>query len=52
MAKLSLRDLFFIVTFSAILVAWWLDHQRQEIEIERQPKEIERLKKRLAWVSV
>jgi hypothetical protein len=28
MPKLTLRDLFALVTITAIIVAWWLDHRR------------------------
>jgi hypothetical protein len=36
MAKMTLRDLFAIVTIAAILVAWWVDHRRMVEELERQ----------------
>ena len=28
MPKLSLRDLFAVLTLAAVLVAWWVDHRR------------------------
>jgi hypothetical protein len=34
MPKLTLRDLFAVVTLAAVLVAWWLDHRRLSREID------------------
>jgi hypothetical protein len=29
MPKLTLRDLFAVMTLAAVLLAWWMDHRRQ-----------------------
>ena len=49
MPKLTLRDLFAVVTIAAILVAWWLDHARFSKEIESlrrgwEPLEVKNLR--------
>ncbi|MFN0018819.1 MAG: hypothetical protein ACKVP0_11215 [Pirellulaceae bacterium] len=33
--KFSIRDLIFVTVIVAILAAWWVDHRRQAVEIER-----------------
>jgi hypothetical protein len=35
MPKLTLRDLFAIVTLAAVLMAWWVDRSRLVEELER-----------------
>jgi hypothetical protein len=39
MAKLTLRDLFAVVTVVAVALGWWLDHRRQaalHTELQRE----------------
>jgi hypothetical protein len=39
MPKLTLRDLFAVVTIAAVLVAWWVDHRRLTMEAILQSEE-------------
>lgn len=39
LSKLSLRDLFAVVTLAAVLVAWWLDHQRLTRQLQSRQYE-------------
>ncbi len=32
MPKLTLRDLFWLLTLAAVLMAWWVDHRRLKEE--------------------
>jgi hypothetical protein len=40
MPKLTLRDLFAVLTIVAILVAWWLDHSRLQRRLQAQSYQI------------
>jgi hypothetical protein len=45
MPKLSLRDLFALVTIAAILTAWYVDHRRQamtQAELRQKNSELEK----------
>lgn len=46
--QLSLRDLFWIVLVSALVVGWWIDHVRTNRLAETHRKESEWLKQVLA----
>ena len=53
MFKLTLRELFLVVTLAAVLVAWWLDHTKEvasrsdvEVRLEATKKELARLRHR------
>jgi len=39
MFKLTLRELFLIVTLSAVVFAWWLDHRRVEAALVKAETE-------------
>jgi hypothetical protein len=41
--KFSIRDLLLVTVIVAVLVTWWLDHRRQEKEIEKMRAQIESL---------
>jgi hypothetical protein len=49
MSKLTLRDLFAVVTIVAVLVAWWVDRSRLADEVKRLAEEVERLKDDRPW---
>jgi hypothetical protein len=34
MPKLTLRDLFAVMTIVAVLIAWWVDHRRMERQLQ------------------
>jgi len=39
--KLTLRELFALTLIAALIVAWWLDHRRQDAEIRKVQVELD-----------